>query len=391
MKRLDELYQEAFDWGPAPLACVHLVLGCYLAPRWPDCPSPPWSVIIGPQSGGKSTILSMFNGIPYTVRVDHMTRNALTSSYVNEDDPDADFALFNRLSAKTAPVGEKVWITQELSTITALDPVILEGHIANIRASHGVGTHTTQSGMSGERTRYIGAFGMLLGTTEAFEPVRARMTTFGDRFLALRMTRRADTLDEMQAKSEHAWKCNSAMQAKLKRAIQEETHNIINRGITNLSKGNGNGGAPPAIVVPPTLMENLSAWTTMHDTFATSPLSNGALATSAGQPYRIVEQVRAWGDTHAFLDERTEWNDAEMDVARRLFQDSMPRAHWDLLSSIARPGGANTTSINLIRQWASLGAVETVDGSVIAWSHDQKYRLTEGYRQLAERSGYFDG
>lgn len=389
MKRLDELYQEAFGWGPAQLACVHLALGCYLAPRWPNCPSPPWSVIIGPQSGGKSTILAMFNGIPYTVCVDHMTRNALTSCYVNEDDPDADFSLFRKLSTSTSPVGEKVWITQELSTITAMDPVILEGHIANVRASHGIGKHTTHSGMSGEHTRDIGAFGMLIGTTEAFEPVRAKMTTFGDRFLAIRMARRADSLDEMMAKSNHAWSCNTATQARLKRLIQEETHRIINRGITNLSSPIA-GHNPPAISIPPALADRLSAWTTIHSTFATAPLSNGGLSTAAGQPYRIVEQVRSWGDTHAFLDERTEWNESEMDVVRRVFQDSMPRGHWDLLSALARPGGANTTNMNLIRQWAHLNAVETTDGSDIQWSRDQAYCLTERYRQLAERTGYFD-
>jgi hypothetical protein len=109
-----------------------------------------------------------------------------------------------------------------------------------------------------------------------------------------------------------------------------------------------------------------------------------------GRPYRIVEQVRSWGDTHALLDERTEWSESELVVARCVFQDSMPRGHWDLLSALAQPGGTGTTNMNLIKQWAYLGAVETTDGSCIEWSGDKTYRLTGQYRQMAERSGYFD-
>lgn len=382
MKRLDELYQECFGWGPAELACVHLVLGCYLAPRWPDQKSP-WSLIIGPQSCGKSTILGMFEGIPYTVSVDKLTRNAFTSCFVDENSPDADYSMLHKLSANTHPVGEKVWVIQELSSILAMDPIALADHFANLRTAE-VGRHTTQSGMSGTRTRNVGAFGLLIGTTEAFEPVRSRMTTFGERFLAIRMVRHADTFDGMLAEATRAWSCNARNQARLERLIREETHRIVNRGITNLKK------EPPEISVPPALMERLAAWTTIHSTFATAALDNGTPATAAGKPYRIAKQVRAWGDTHAFLDERTEWNESEMDVAQRVFQDSMPRGHWDLLSSIAQPGGAGTTNMTLIRQWAHLGAVETVDGSDIEWGRDQRYRLTERYRQLAERSRYFD-
>jgi hypothetical protein len=318
-----------------------------------------------------------------------MTRNALTSCYVNEDDPNADFSLFHKMSAGTSPVGEKVWITQELSTITAMDPIALEGHIANVRAAHGVGKHTTHGGMSGERTRNIGAFGMLMGTTEAFEPIRVKMTTFGDRFLAIRMARRADTLESLLAESDRAWTCDTGKQAELKALIRDETHRIINRGIANLSSPvTGNG--PPKIAIPAGLAQRLSAWSTIHSTFATAPLLNGALATAVGKPYRIVEQVRSWGDTHALLDERTEWNESELAVARYIFQDSMPRGHWDLLSALAQPGGTGTTNMNLIKQWAYLGAVETTDGSRIEWDRDKTYRLTEQYRQMAERSGYFD-
>jgi len=274
VQRLDELYQEAFGWGPAQLACVHLALGCYLAPRWPDQKSP-WSLIIGPQSCGKSTILSMFEGIPYTVSVDKLTRNAFTSCFVDENSPDADYSMLHKLSVDTHPAGEKVWVIQELSSVLAMDPVTLADHFANLRAAE-VGRHTTQSGMSGTHTRNVGAFGLLIGTTEAFEPMRLRMTTFGERFLAIRMSRRADTFDEMVAESTRAWACNARNQARLERLIREETHKIVNRGITNLKE------EPPEILVPSALMERLAAWTTIHRRRRRLPASHIASRSRCG-------------------------------------------------------------------------------------------------------------
>jgi hypothetical protein len=246
--------------------------------------------MVGPQSCGKSTILSMFDGIPYSVCVDHLTRNALTSCYSDEDDPEADHSLFHKLSVNTHPVGEKVWIVQELSSILAMEPVILEKHFADLRAAH-VGKHVSHGGMSGTRTRNIGSFGMLIGTTEAFEPIRAKMTTFGDRFLSIRMARHADAFEDLCAESSRAWTCDASKQVRLKNAIREETHRIINRGITNLSSPIA-GHKLPTISIPPALADRLSAWTTIHSTFATAPLTGGTLATAAGKPYRIVEQVR---------------------------------------------------------------------------------------------------
>lgn len=370
------------------MACVRLALGCYVAPRLPHVPSPPWAVLIGPQSWGKSTILTAFNDIPYTVCVDDMTRNALTSCYVDDDDPDADHSLFHRLASTTHPEGEKVWITQELSTITSMDPILLEKHLSNIRAAH-VGKHTTYGGIGGERTRKIGAFGMLLGTTEAFEPLRAKMSTFGDRFLCIRMVREAERVDEMLAESIRAWTCDTSVQSRLKDRIKAETHAVINRVIARLRTLKD---SPVSCVgIPDSFVSRLSTWSTIHSTFATSHISNGSLATAAGKPYRIVEQVRSWGDAHALLDGRTEWNESEMDVARRIFQDSMPRAHWDLLLAIARGEGAGTTNMDLVRQWNYLGAVDTSDGAAVQWGRGQMYRLTNRYRQMAEEAGYFDG
>jgi hypothetical protein len=68
----------------------------------------------------------------------------------------------------------------------------------------------------------------------------------------------------------------------------------------------------------------------------------------------------------------------------------MPRGHWDLLSALTHPAGTRTSNMSLIRQWAHLGAVETTDGADIQWGEGQTYRLTKPYRQLAERTGYFD-
>lgn len=383
MAKLDQLYRDAFGWDQSMLDCVHLALGCYLAPRWPGRPSPAWAAIVGMQSGGKSTIIGMFEGLGWTVAVDNLTRNAMTSCFTDEDDPERDHSFFAQLAHDRTPVGVKVWLMQELSTFLSEDPLLIEKNLAAMRAAS-VGSIKTHGGMGGTRVRQIGAFGLIVGTTEAFEVVRSKMSTFGDRFLAIRMHRRANTPEELVSEATNAWSCDPIKQAEYKTQIRDETHKLITRGVEAIDAG------VPAMTRTPADQKRLAAWAAIHGAFATGPLPNGMLLTAAGKPYRIVEQVKSWGDTHALMDGRSKWNESEMRVARRIFQDSMPRANWDALAALW-PNGCTSNNIDLYRQWEALGAVEAADGSRIQYGRDREIRLTPAFRQLIEGSGYFDG
>lgn len=384
MNKLDDLYREAFRWDQVRLDAVHLAIGCYLCPRWPGKPSPAWAALIGSPSCGKSTILGMFEGFPFTVDVDHITRNALASCYSSEDNPTEDHSFFHRLSYTTKPEGEKVWIIQELSSFLATDPMVLEKQLADLRAAH-VGKHSSHGGMGGTRVREIGQFGMVVGTTEAFEVIRARMSTFGDRFLSIRMSLDADTPESMLADSATAWQADPARMLGFKKRIKDETHSLLTKGIDILRVS---GTDVPRSEASERV---LTSWSTIHSTFATLPISSNILATRAGRPFRIVEQVKSWGNTHAVLCGREEWGEDEMRIARRLFQDSMARTNFDLLSALWPRGiKSSTGNMDVYRQWGALGAVETMDGRSIEYGKGRGVRLTEAYRRMIQESGYFD-
>lgn len=326
----------------------------------------------------------MFEGFPYTVDVDHITRNALASCYSSEDDPGADHSFFHKLSVTSKPEGEKVWVIQELSSLLSTDATTLDKQLADLRAAH-VGKHTSHGGMGGTRVRHIGSFGMVVGTTEAFELIRTRMATFGDRFLSIRMARGADTPATMLADSATAWTVDSARMMEFKKRIKDETHLILTRGIARLHKSTNTDLARTSAQE-----KALSIWSAIHSTFCTSPISSTILVTQAGRPFRIVEQVKSWGNTHALMCEREEWDEDEMRVSRRIFQDSMARTNFDALYRLWPNGQSSALgNMDLYRQWASLGAVESSTGGGIEYGRDVGVRLTPPYRAMIEESGYF--
>ena len=384
LDKLDELYREAFAWDQVKLDAVHLAIGCYLCPRWPGRPSPAWATLIGSPSCGKSTILGMFEGFPYTVDVDHITRNALASCYSSEDNPTEDHSFFHKLSVTSKPEGEKVWVIQELSSLLSSDSVTLDKQLADLRAAH-VGKHSSHGGMGGTRVREIGSFGMVVGTTEAFELIRTRMATFGDRFLSIRMARGADTPATILKDSATAWTVDSARMMELKKRIKDETHLILTRGIARLRESTYTDLARSAAQE-----KKLAIWSAIHSTFCTSPITSAILVTQAGRPFRIVEQVKSWGNTHALMCGREEWGEDEMRVARRVFQDSMARTNFDALAGLWPNGSASTNNnMDLYRQWAALGAVESSTGGDIEYGRDCGVRLTEAYKRMITESGYF--
>jgi hypothetical protein len=169
-----------------------------------------------------------------------------------------------------------------------------------------------------------------------------------------------------------------------KKKIKDETHSILTKG-TDLLRV-----SPTDVPRPPALERILTSWSAIHSTFATLPINSNILVTRAGRPFRIVEQVKSWGNTHAILCGRKEWGEDEMRIARRLFQDSMARTNFDLLRALW-PKGIQSASGNMdvYRQWAALGAAETMDGRGIEYGKDRGVRLTEAYRRMIEESGYF--
>jgi hypothetical protein len=386
MDKLDSLYKQAFGWPQSKLDAVHLAVGCYLCPRWPGNPSPAWGVILGSQSCGKSTILSMFNDYPYSLETDDLTARGLTSCYVDEDNPEKDHSFFAQLSCKRDPVGVKVWLIQELSSLTSGDPMKLEAILGALRAAH-VGKHTSHGGIGGTKMRDIGSFGMLIGTTEMFELLRTKLSTFGDRFLTIRMNPTRDTLATIMQDAKDAWTVDPVKKDSLLRAIKKETHELLNRGIATLD----NIGTLTDCKRSPIQLSKLQGWAAIHSTFATSPISSTIMVDAPGRCFRIVDQVKSWGNMHCLLNGRRAWADDEMRICRRVFQDSMANANFLALKELwPDPVPINHQYMDLYMQWSKFDAVRMDNGQSVHYGAKGKICLTPGFHSLLSKSGYFD-
>lgn len=346
--KLEEMYKRFYGWTNLQLDAVRLSIGCYLSPNLPGESQMAWGVLIGSASSGKSTILRMFDGYPYTYDSDRLTRNAMTSAYKDENDPDRDFSMFADLSFYRKPEGAKVWVIQELSSIAATDPLVLSAQLADLRRASD-GDHTTASGMSGRIKRKIGPFGILVATTEAYEVIRAKMAAVGDRFIAIRMNPPV-SLDSIRAQSRAALESDRIAKAEVNKALREETHRILASGLDRV-RGATNIGRTDR-------QESLLAeWASLYTVFSSCPLDGGMLTTAPQAPFRIVEQVKSWGDTHAALCGRNVWSGTELRIARRLFRDSMPWANFLALKALWHGNRTGYAHAGLYAQWVQFGAV----------------------------------
>lgn len=382
LDELDSMYSASMGWGRRKLDAVRLAIGCYLCPRWPGQPSPAWGVLQGAPSCGKSTILSMFEGYPFTVSVDHITKNALSSCYTDEDDPAKDHSLFAQLAYLRDPVGVKVWIVQELSSILSGDQHILEQQLADLRAAH-VGRHVSHGGVGGTRVREIGSFGMLVGTTDSFEKHRESMSIFGDRFLVIRLDS-DDTPDNILQDAMSAWGLDSSKHDQDKKDIRKKTHEIIADGIRVLD----NLGGTTDCGRTAEQQEKLAKWAALYSLFATNPPSQTFTSKAAGRPYRIIEQLKSWANTHCAIDGRREWGDHEMRIVRRVLHDSMMSRNMRALRQIADADpavGHPTNDFQLAHQWAALGGIEKVSGTRNGW------KMSKFMKDLIDTSGFLQG
>lgn len=372
-EKLETMYKEFYGWTNLQLDAVRLAIGCYLSPNLPGESQMAWGILIGAASSGKSTILRMFTDHPYTMDTDRLTRNALTSAYRDDTDPTKDFSLFSELSFTRKPEGAKVWVIQELSSIAATDPAILAAQMSDLRRASD-GDHTTSSGMTGRITRKIGPFGILIGTTEAYEVVRANMAAVGDRFIAIRMSEPV-SLSLIRAQSHAAWRSDRTEKAAINKKLREETHRILTVGLDLIRKS-------PTVRRTSKQEALLEEWAALYTVFASGPLATGMLTTAPQAPYRITEQVKSWGDTHAALCGRDVWSGTELRIARRLFRDSMPWANFLALRDLCAAGkGPNQYSHSgLYTQWSQFGAVYL----------GRPATLTDEYRDAIKTSKYME-
>ena len=246
------------------------------------------------------------------------------------------------------------------------------------------------SGKTGFR-EYKVRFGMIACVTDAIDHFAEEHQQLGQRFLAIRINRKIQThservenlspiVDSMGQKRK--W------QTELKTIVQTEVDKIIGICVEQPR--------------PKFSREIHYQLRVMADLLALArTVPNAETATRPEIASRIVQQLINMGHAHTIADGRNEWGDAELELIRRVLQDSLSLVRQRLLLFLHRQGkhrpampverlvrecGSTFPEIRLIlKQYLFSGVVEMFGGP----EEDPWWRLTPDIYNSIEKVGVF--
>lgn len=136
---------------------------------------PAWLVIVGPSSGGKSTILEALEGCQDVIPIDDLTPQTFVSG-VKVKHGDKDPSLLNRL-----PVNG-ILIFKDLSTIITKEKESRAAIISQLRKIYD-GNYHKQFGNSAEGVAWKGRVALIAGATSSIYSLMHVFSDLGERFL----------------------------------------------------------------------------------------------------------------------------------------------------------------------------------------------------------------
>lgn len=320
-------FTRLLGWTGEDLYPVDFCLASYLSTFLPGQKEKPWGALVGGPGTGKSQVLHMFDLHARTVSVQHFTENSFTSAYQDPNNPNMDFSLLARLSPQSTPLGRKVLIIHEMSTVLQGRPERANKLMSDLRAAfEDTGGYTVSSGMQGLRT-YDTGFGLLIASTEVMDDYLKTNQTLGERTIICRTGRSLIPFCKRREVARSAFLVDRTKKAKTIEEIQNFVKDLIDESIERAKTAD--------IGVPENLVEKGSLLTNLVTSIRTCPLKNSYVSTPEG-PARLSQQVRLWGDTRALIDGRDTWNLEDYKLVRRLSIDTMPPDHWRLFNAMWR-------------------------------------------------------
>lgn len=318
-------FTELLGWTGDDLYPVDFAIASYLSTFLPGRTEKPWGALVGGPGSGKSQILRMFGKHTRTITMSHFTENAFTSSYQDPNNPTADFSLLRALSPQSTPLGKKVLIIHELSTVLQGRPEKANKLLADLRAAFD-GTYGIASGNSGQRT-YDTGFGLLVASTEVLDEFLRQNQTLGERTVICRTGRNLIDYEVRREVARSAFNTNRLRKEEIEGRLEAAVSSLIDTAI-NLPQD-------VEVKVPNDIAERAALLTNLVTSIRTCPLKNSYVSTPEA-PTRLPQQIRLWGDARALADARTEWNMEDFRLARRISMDTMPPDHLRLFKQLWR-------------------------------------------------------
>ncbi len=366
---------------------VDFVMASYLTAFLPGSIDKAWGDLCGPPSSGKTEILrALEDGQQRTIMVDTLTENAFSSAMKDPDDPDKDFSLLYQLSTGRKPIGPKVLVIKEFSTILNMRREKSDKLFADLRSAYD-GSFVTAAGNTGLETRNDVQFGLVTACTEKLDDHRKTNQTLGERTLVCRIGRELSTYEGRAKAIEFAKRMSPARKEQLQAKIRIQTRKSIAAAI-KLTKTH-----PDGATMTEEHILHIGKISALATSIRTAPLSKTSYTTLAEAPFRFNGQLKAWGHARVLFDGRTAWNDSDYTMLRRIAQDSMPPDYIRAIKIMYEEPGLTEDEVRRktmvdgdfyrqLKQW------QIVD--VLGVRNDAHY-LSPVFRKDIEITGFLEG
>lgn len=271
-----------------------------------------WAYLIAPPGACKTETVKALQGTGYTVFLSSLTENCLMSGY--RDDDGTDPSLIQVLD-------HKLLVVKDISSLTNLPPRTINKIWGDLRDAYDQSA-SKASGTNGV-TEYKARFGCLFLGTGALDVFAEEHQQLGERFLSFRMHRTPMTLSERQELAMHV-----SEMMKDKSGWQAEIMGVVKEALKDLYTGSADASNMP--VASDHYTSKVMLMGNLLSLLRTTPM--GGRAVSPELPTRVPQQLMNLGHAHAYCDGRTEWNDSDLDLVRRVTVDTLPATRARLVT-----------------------------------------------------------
>ena len=371
-------YAEAFRMPEDDKLIVDCFMAILTAAFYPKLSESVWMYWIAPPASGKTLSVGPMQGHSRVMMLSTPTPNALMSGYRDEDGNDP--SLIPMLDGK-------VLIWKDFTALMDQGSTVVNKVVGEFRDSYD--QYCSKASGKGGVTEYKSRFGMIACVTDRIDSFMEMHQQLGERFLSFRLSRIQQThqqrvrdlepiVDSMGKKLE--WL------SRLQQSMHTQVDRVVLKG-DKLVTPTFSAGAKQDVMI-------------MADLLALARTSSSTTASRAELGNRIVQQFINLGHAHAMSDFRTEWNETEMDLIKRVMKDSLSLSRERLfefmfgmgkhrpavtLSQLVTKCGTTRDSMKgIIRQFRFSNIIQTTEGG----NPDEVwYRLAPDIYESIEKTG----
>lgn len=278
---------------------------------------PVWFYLIAPAGSGKTLTVETVVGYDRCLLLTTPTENAFMSGYTDDDGNDP--SLLSILNNKTL-----IW--KDFTALLNGPPNVVRKIFGEMRDSFD--QHSAKaSGMNGVR-EYNCRYGQIACVTNKIDSFTNQNQQLGERFLSFRMNRvrhphkrRVRNLLPIikSMKNKREWK--ETLKVTVQKQLEVINERALKKPIPEIPAG--------ALAVVMTIADLLALSRTVPDK---DTAQDPELAT------RLIQQLLNLGLAHAIADARSQWNESDTNLIRRVFADSLSAVRCRLLTYLYEQG-----------------------------------------------------